>query len=332
MVMIVNINLNTILPIGIMILIAIVFSMLYLWYVKGYMSDIKSGKADIELLDEFIYDNLSHVKKRKKTIKTINSLVFYGFLIVMTPIFIFSISNKLTGNISNVGDKGLLAVSSGSMSFKHPVNEYLDENNLNNQFNTYDLIIVETVENEDDLKPFDVIVFLDNNGKLTIHRIIEINLNENGVNEYITRGDSNNTNDTFVSTFKDIKGKYTDERIPFIGAFVLFFQSLMGIITVVILICCIMIFDNQNNKILIEKQNRLEKFKDVEIINIINHSPFVTKLFYKGYMYLFNEKGFVSRDDVAQENEYYEKSLNTVIKVCEDTNLLVTYYQIDERE
>lgn len=330
--MIVNINLSTIIPIGIMILIALGFSLIYLMYVKMYIRDIDDGSADIELIDEFIHDNLSHVKRRKKIIKTINTFAFYGFLIVMTPIFIFSISNKLTGNISNIGDKGLLAVSSGSMSFKNSVNDYLVERNLNNQFNTYDIIVVETIKNEEELNVDDVIVFLDDTGKLTIHRIVEINEDELGVRHYTTRGDSNNTNDSFISTFKDIKGKYTNTRIPFVGAFVLFFQSLMGIITIVILISCILIFDNQNNKILNEKQTRLEKFKDVDILSLINSSTTDVTLYYKGYAYSFNEKGYEKKEEIAEGNEIYEKSINTVIKVCGTSEPLVTEYIIDERE
>ena len=330
--MIVNINLSTIIPIGIMILIAISFSFVYLLYVKYYIKDIQTGNADIELIDEFIHDNLSRVKRRKKTIKTINTFAFYGFLIVMTPIFIFSIANKLSGSISNFGDFGLLAVSSGSMSFKNPVNNYLVERNLNNQFNTYDLIVVEMIEDEEELNVDDVIVFLDATGKLTIHRIVAINENELGVRSYSTRGDANNTDDTFISTFKDIKGKYIDTRIPFVGAFVLFFQSLMGIITIVILIGCILIFDNQNNKILNEKQTRLEKFKDVNILEFINSSTTDVILYYKGYKYSFNEKGYIIKDEIATSNEYYEKSINSVIKICADTEPLVTEYIIDERE
>ena len=330
--MIVNVNLSTIIPVGIMILIAIGFSFVYLLYVKYYIKDIKDGNADIELIDEFIHDNLSHVKRRKKTIKTINTFAFYGFLIVMTPIFIFSISNKLTGSISNIGDIGLLAVSSGSMSFKNPVNEYLVERNLNNQFNTYDIIVVETIKNEEELNVDDVIVFLDDTGKLTIHRIVEKIKDEFGVYHYTTRGDSNNTNDSFISTFKDIKGKYTDTRIPFIGAFVLFFQSLMGIITIVILISCILIFDNQNNKISNEKQIRLEKFKDIDILSLINSSTTDVNLYYKGYVYSFNEKGYEKKEEIAEGNEYYEKSIYSVIKVSGNTKPLVTEYIIDERE
>ena len=49
--MIVNINLSTIIPVGIMILIAIGFSFVYLMYVKYYIKDIKDGNADIELIN-----------------------------------------------------------------------------------------------------------------------------------------------------------------------------------------------------------------------------------------------------------------------------------------
>ena len=106
----------------------------------------------------------------------------------------------------------------------------------------------------------------------------------------------------------------------------------MGIITIVILISCILIFDNQNNKILNEKQTILEIFKGVDILSLINSSTTDVNLYYKGYVYSFNEKGYEKKEEIAEGNEYYEKSIYSVIKVSGNTKPLVTEYIIDERE
>ena len=143
----------------------------------------------------------------------------------------------MQGNVTNFGDKGVLVVASGSMSQKNAANDYLIEHNLTNQFNTYDIIVIEEVNSDEDLKLYDVITFVDKDGKLVIHRIIKIETDENGNVTYITRGDSNNTNDA-PSTIANIKGKYTNKRIQYIGAIVLFFQSTLGIVTLVILAIC----------------------------------------------------------------------------------------------
>ena len=167
-----SIGIEVVIPIMLLIIIGIAFCFIYSWYISGTISDIKSGKADIELLDEAIYENLSSVKKRKKISKTINSIVFYGLLICIAPSFIFAIVSKAQGNLTLFGDKGILVVASGSMSRKDPVNDYLIENDLNNQFNTWDIIIIEAVNSDDDLKLYDVITFVDSTGRNIIHRII----------------------------------------------------------------------------------------------------------------------------------------------------------------
>ena len=41
---------------------------------------------------------------------------------------------------------------------------------------------------------------------------------------------------------------------------------------------------------------------------------------------------YVKKEEIAEGNEYYEKSINSVIKVCGISEPLVTEYIIDERE
>lgn len=320
MINIVSIGLTTILPILMMVIISGIFSIVYYYYVKLYKNDIKSGQVDIEIIDEYIYNNLPHVKKRKKRIKTINSFVFYGFLIVMTPVFIFAISNKLSGNVSSFGKKGLVAVASGSMSLRNSKNDYLIEYDLTNQFNTFDIIMIEKVDSDSDLALHDVIAFVSDDGVLTIHRIRKIETREDGVVEYTTRGDSNNEDDTTKSTLANIKGKYVDYRIPFLGAFILFFQSLMGIVTIIILVCCIILFDKESKKIGIEKEHRIKKFDEVKILDLINNSDnlYTVKIYYQGILYRFNEKGFIDKEKILREDKYFEASQEMLIKVFEE--------------
>ena len=60
------------------------------------LAEIKSGKRDIELLDEVIYEQQTHVKRKKEITGTIKSVIFFTFIGVITPIFIFSIlSHKM---------------------------------------------------------------------------------------------------------------------------------------------------------------------------------------------------------------------------------------------
>ena len=137
-----------------------------------------------------------------------------------------------------LGNQGILVVASGSMSEKNEANGYLIENNLNNQFNTYDTIVIKKVRYESDLALYDVIAFVDSEGKTVIHRIIDIEFGTDGRIHYETRGDSNNASDKFRPCIDDIQGKYTGKKIPVIGMFALFMQSPIGIKTVVGLLYC----------------------------------------------------------------------------------------------
>lgn len=75
-------------------------------------------------------------------------------MVVLIPLFIFSLINRFQNNVTMIGNRTVMVVASNSMSYKNEANSYLfdDSLGLNNQFNTYDLIILEKVNNETDLK------------------------------------------------------------------------------------------------------------------------------------------------------------------------------------
>lgn len=314
-----SIGIDTLIPIAMMIAIGLIFCCFYSWYISSYVRDIKKGNADIELLDEAIYENLSRVRKRKKIIKTINSIVFYGLLICIAPFFIFSIINKMQGNITNFKDKGVLAVASGSMSQKNPANDYIIEHNLTNQFNTYDLIVVEAVTSDENLELYDVVTFVDSSGTLLIHRIIKIETDENGVVTYTTRGDSNNSSDAPI-TIDNIRGKYTNTRVPYIGAIVLFFQSALGIVTLAILSLCLIVNDKQMAKVLNAKNKRLEKFDMIDFKKSKKKSPsYTVTIYYLDVIYHFNQKGFIKKDKNINGKEYSLEK-NELVKIYKEEN------------
>ena len=298
-----------------------IFTILYVTYTNAAINEYKSGKKDVELIDEAIYDNLAHVKKRREIIKTIKSIGFYGLMIIIIPIFVFSLLNKFSGNISMIGDKGILVVASGSMSQKNEANHYIITEDLNDQFDTYDTIVIEKVKYASDVNTYDVIAFTNDEGKIVIHRVID-RLVINGELRFETRGDSNNASDKYKPCMDDIKGKYIGVKVPVIGMFVLFMQSPIGIITVFGLLYCLITTDRLNEKLFKQQQKRLDKlsavidYENETQLGTMNAQYYET-IYYKGFVYKFDEEGFIDKEEI-QNIELLEKSNVSMIKVIED--------------
>ncbi len=90
-----------------------------------------------------------------------------------------------------------------------------------------DLIFVGRTDAET-LVAGDVISYME--GEIIVtHRIVEVQTNEEGEIEWITKGDANNTNDTRPVKASQLVGKYMF-RIPKLGDFVLFMQKPMGML------------------------------------------------------------------------------------------------------
>lgn len=289
---------------------AAVFTILYSSYAHSYIQEIQTGKKDLDLIEDYFYEKQDQVKRKKKIIRIVKSAFFYLSLIIIIPVFVFSIFNRINHSTTMINNKAIMVVTSGSMSQKNKANEYLTANHLDNQFNTYDIVILNKVTSPVQLKQYDIIAFVNDQGINVIHRIISIE-NVNGETRYITRGDSNNATDRYQPKFQDIIGKYSIKRIKTLGIFVMFFQSYPGMITVVAVIYCIIMFDKQSSKINEAHQKRIELLEkvidyndtiDVESVNL----EFQETLYYQGQAYSFNEEGFVGKKEV----ESTDKTLN----------------------
>lgn len=78
----------------------------------------------------------------------------------------------------------------------------------------------------DKLKEQDIISFMEGSIVVT-HRIIKIEVDEDGSRKFITKGDANNTEDTEPVTADSIVGIYKG-RIPKLGDFAMFMQKPVG--------------------------------------------------------------------------------------------------------
>ena len=302
---------------------ASIFTILYGNYAHMSIAELKSGKRDIELIDEVIYERQDKIKKRKQIFGTIKDVFFYLTLFIVVPVFIFSLISRFTNNQIMIGNRTVMVVASGSMSYKAETNEYLVTNNLNDQFQKYDIIILEKVQNASDLKVYDTIAFVNDKGTNIIHRIKSIKPN----GSFETRGDAVEISDNYNPIFKDVIGRYTGLKINSIGMFVLFFQSYAGIITIVSLVYCLLMIDRISekiNKVQSERITYLEGALGLIEDNDVKSmkAAYSEVIYYKGFAYHFKDGEFISKDEL-KDSPYLEKSSDTMIKEVTNEDLSV---------
>lgn len=293
---------------------ATIFTILYGNYASMSIKELKSGKRDIELIDEVVYERQEKVKRRNEIVGTIKNVFFYLTLFIVVPVFIFSLISRFTNNAIMIGDRTVMVVASGSMSYKAETNDYLVTNNLNDQFSKYDIIILEKVDSAAELKVYDTIAFVNDKGTNIIHRIKSIKYD----GSYETRGDAVEVSDSYNPVFPDVIGRYTGKKIGGIGMFVLFFQSYAGIITIVSLVYCLLMIDRMSEKISKVQLERIEYLE--KALGLLDETEakamqaaYSETIYYKGFAYQFKDGEFISKDEI-KDSLYLEKSSNTIIK------------------
>jgi signal peptidase I len=298
--------------------LAVLFTLLFGNYSKSAIKEVNEGERDIELIDKSLKENTKKGKSKKRVSSIVSKVIFWLFIILFVPLFVYSMIYRVQDKIPTFGGKSVLVVGSGSMSYKNDANPYLEGNNLNNQFSTYDMIVIEKVDTKDSLKLYDVVAYYNPELKETvIHRIIQINDDST----YTTRGDANNASDSYNCSFSDIQGRYTGTKIKVIGVFIMFFQSAPGIITLVGILYILLLIDRDNGKIDEATTSRAtllmlslnEKTADSSTLTAGKQEI----ISYQGYYYYFNEKGFVKKEKAADPPKEDEK---TVIKKLEITS------------
>ena len=294
---------------------ATLFTFLYRSFAKSSIAEINDGKRDIDLVKTIADEE--GIKKKQKTKKIVKNVIFYLLLAILIPVLIFSLVDRISGNVTMVGGKANITVASGSMSYKNEGNSFVNDENLcqnyvmDNQFKKYDIITIKKVDSPDDINLYDVIAFRTKDGKNVIHRVVNI-IDNNGKITYVTQGDALPSEDGLRPSYDDVIGVYTNHKINGLGIVILFCQSSAGLITILSLIYCVSMLENINNKISNAEKERVKKIKDV--LNYQNDSDAITTTFYeeinyKGYAYRFNDQGFVDKRPVEIKEEV--KSLET---------------------
>ena len=156
-----------------------------------------------------------------------------------------SVAYRYTEGTTYVGGKAFLVVTTDSMSEKHDKNEDLvghDDQIPQGAFVTFD-----RVKDGEALVPFEVYAYLNEDGEVIVHRLIE--QNEDGT--YLFRGDKNQypTADDSKVRRDQIIGKYNgDANVP-LGYTILFLKSPIGLLVIAALFCIIVIQTTYSDKL-----------------------------------------------------------------------------------
>ena len=174
---------------------------------------------------------------------------------------------NLSGSVYPVGLPTPRAVKSDSMAEKEPgntYNTYLYENALDDQLQRFDLILIHALPDEFDLKLYDIVVY-EAGGVPVIHRIVGIE----GPNEahpdarrFTTQGDGVPWPDGDAVEYAQMRGIYREQRVPYIGSLVLFFQSPAGWLCALLLVFAVAVSPIVERKIVREKRRRLERMAE----------------------------------------------------------------------
>lgn len=206
-------------------LLVSVFSAAIVIIVKLSLKLIRSGAEDEAIIKEYSTD-----KKPNKFSKIFDIMVSALLCLIFGAVFVASLYINCTQNVYFDSVPTYRVVQSGSMAEKNEKNTYLVENRLDDQIQTFDLILTYKIPKEEDLKLYDIVVY-EVDGLLVVHRIVGID--EAGgthPNEryFLLQGDAVGSPDRFPVLYSQMRGIYRGERIPFIGSFVMFMQSPAG--------------------------------------------------------------------------------------------------------
>ena len=239
--------------------LTIVFTYLIYEIIKLTVKVIRHGVDDENIVSEY------HKEKttvKKKTFSVIFSFVLCGLLMVF---FIFSLWLHFSEDVFT-NNSSLKVVASSSMSQQHKKNTYLFENNLDNQLNTFDLIVTRPVPDEFELELYDIVVY-QYEDIFVIHRIVGIeepNSEHPDHRLFKTQGDAISSPDREPVTYEQIKAVYENEKVPFVGSFVFFMKSPAGWLCVLLVLYAIIATPIVEKKI---KKTTYIRLYEIDIID-----------------------------------------------------------------
>lgn len=242
-------------------LLTVLFTVMLTYIVKLLIKSINNGLEDEQIITK--YKKEAKVSSRKKLFKR---LVRTFLLLIVVVLCSVSLWFRFVGASSIVNIPTPNVVLSSSMSFKHQDNKYLEHNNLNNQFEMFDLVFTHQLPDEFEIKQYDIVVY-EHEGKQIIHRIIDIeepNAAHPGHRLFTLRGDAVRFSDCNPVLYEDMKGIYYGENIPYIGSFFAFLQSPAGFLCILLVILSLIATPIAEKKL---QTAALERLKTIGLIS-----------------------------------------------------------------
>ena len=202
--------------------------------IKQELKCIKHGLYDEQLVREHM-DGIDKSFKPSTIVYLIFSVLTIIAVVLLTWTFSIRFSDPMVtgpGSVPRV-------VLSDSMSKARPSNKYLEENGLEDQFQTFDLIFTEELPGEFELELYDIVVYEHKEGELVVHRIVGIEEpNEKHPDHRLfeLRGDAVVFSDDLLVEYSQMRSIYRGERIQYVGSFVHFMQSPAGYICIMLMV------------------------------------------------------------------------------------------------
>ena len=237
-------------------LLTSIFTGFTVYVVKTSVKLINLGAEDEKIKTEYV--KTKNATKRAKALSIFDKV----FSLVVCTLIIAFFGVSACVNIEStkmVGDVPVIqVVKSASMASKYEKNEYLFKYNIQDQIQAFDLIAVHKLPDEMDLKLYDIVVY-EVDDMLVVHRIVGIEEPnaEHSERYFRLQGDAVHVADKFPVTYKQMKGIYRGERIPFIGSFVVFMQSPAGYLCILLVIFVLFAVPILEKKIANAKMARL---------------------------------------------------------------------------
>lgn len=199
-------------------------------------------KQRLKLIEHGLEDEAIIKEQQKKARTNIGSIIATVIALILCAAliasFLFSLYMDMTQSKAPNGIPSLKVVKSASMATANEKNKYLAENGLNDQIQTFDIIVTHHLPAEKDLKLYDIVVY-EMDGNYIVHRIVAIeepNKNHPECRHFLLQGDAVTRADQFPVLYSQMQGIYKGERIPFVGSFVLFMQSPAGWLCIVLVL------------------------------------------------------------------------------------------------
>lgn len=231
--------------------------------VRAEENKVSSGECDERILRR-IEMSVSHPARVRaiKGLRVAFSLLFY-VLILGTAIFCVaaSLTARSLGAIKM--PVSMLAVASGSMSYVSEDNPYAQSIDCDEGFAKNSLIFLEQADTEE-FAVNDIVAYVSDTGTIIIHRIVAVVYDGRGNALYTLCGDANSAADKDRVTADKIIGRYNGFSLGGVGAIVRFFNSYVGIVTAVLIVCAIAVCEWANARMSRAEDERVKILRSAQ--------------------------------------------------------------------